>query len=206
MEKMLPTRLIVAIRQKSPKPGAIANAAATIWMCLVFLISATHIWMYNSRQTPTPPLNSLVQFISDHWLINNYGPFAVMSTERPEIIVQGSNDGSHWQTYQFKYKPVNLDQKLSWNIPHQPRLDWQMWFAAKETPAVNSWFSKFMLRLKEGSPPVLSLLENNPFPGKPPVYVRALLFRYFYASPEQRKATGSIWEREFIRVYWSSVD
>jgi hypothetical protein len=162
--------------------------------------------MYNSRQVPVPPLNALVQFISDHWLINNYGPFAVMSTERPEIIVQGSNDGNHWQPYQFNYKPVNLYQKLGWNIPHQPRLDSQMWFAAKETPAANSWFTKFMLRLKEGSPQVLSLLINNPFPGKPSVYVRALLFRYFYTSPQQRKATGDILEREFLRVYWLPIN
>ena len=115
-------------------------------------------------------------------------------------------DGRNWQTYQFKYKPVNLDQKLSWNIPHQPRLDWQMWFAALETPAADSWFARFMLKLQEGSPQVLSLLAYNPFPEKPPIYVRALLYRYFYTTPEQRAATGQIWQREYLGVYWPPSD
>ena len=205
-EKRLPAQLISAIRQKRPNPGFIANTAAALWMCLIFLTCATHIWIYHAKQKPVAPLNSLVQITSAFSLINNYGPFSIMTTERPEIIVQGSIDGRNWQTYQFKYKPVNLDQKLSWNIPHQPRLDWQMWFAALETPATDSWFSRFMLKLQEGSPQVLSLLAYNPFPEKPPIYVRALLYRYFYTTPEQRAATGQIWQREYLGVYWPPSD
>ncbi|MGR8999639.1 MAG: lipase maturation factor family protein [Gammaproteobacteria bacterium] len=201
-EKRLPAKLISAIRQKRPKPGFIANAAAALWMCLIFLTCATHIWIYHTKQKPVAPLNSLVQITSAFSLINNYGPFSIMTTQRPEIIVQGSVDGRNWQTYQFKYKPVNLDQKLSWNIPHQPRLDWQMWFAALETPTRDSWFARFMLKLQEGSPQVLSLLAYNPFPEKPPSFVRALLYRYFYTTPEQRAATGQIWQREYLGVYW----
>lgn len=202
VEKRLPTRLISAIRQKQSSPGAIANAATKFWVGLVLLICATQIWMYHAKRTPVAPLNYLVQATSTFSLVNNYGPFAVMTTERPEIIVEGSNDGKNWQAYQFKYKPVNLDQPLKWNIPHQPRLDWQMWFAAMEKPAADLWFARFMLKLQEGSPQVLSLLAANPFPEKPPVYLRALLYRYFYTTPEQRVATGQIWQREYLRVYW----
>ena len=201
-EKRLPAKLISAIRQKRPNPGFIATIAAALWMCVIFLTCATYIWIYNAKQRPVAPLNSLVQITSVFSLINNYGPFAVMTTERPEIIVQGSMDGRNWQTYQFKYKPGNLDQKLSWNIPHQPRLDWQMWFAALDTPAQNPWFARFMLKLLEGSPQVLSLLADNPFPEKPPVYVRALIYRYFYTIPEQRAETGQIWQRKYLGVYW----
>ena len=129
-----------------------------------------------------------------------------MTTERPEIIAQGSDDGDNWKTYLFKYKPVDLDRKLSWNIPHQPRLDWQMWFAALSPPAQNAWFGSFMERLRQGSPLVLSLLANNPFPEKPPVYVRALLYRYSFTTPEQRAATGEIWRREYLGVYWPPSD
>ncbi|MGZ8184476.1 MAG: lipase maturation factor family protein [Methylobacter sp.] len=204
IEKRLPAQLISAIRQRQSSPGPIANAAAAIWMCLVFLLLATHTWIYHTKRTPVAPLNYLVHLTSAFSVINNYGPFSIMTTERPEIIVQGSNDGKNWLTYQFKYKPVNLDQHLQWNIPHQPRLDWQMWFAALETPAADSWFARFMEKLQEGSPQVLSLLAANPFPDKPPVYVRALLYRYFYTTPEQRADTGQIWQREYLRDYWPS--
>ena len=77
-----------------------------------------------------------------------------------------------------------------------------MWFAAMQTPTAHSWFARFMSRLQEGSPQVLALLADNPFPEKPPVYVRALLYRYFFTTPEQRAATGNIWQREYLRVYW----
>jgi hypothetical protein len=204
IEKRVPTRLIEAIRQKQPRPGTTAQTFAAVWAGVVVLICATHVWIYNARQPLISPLKALVQLTSAYSLINNYGPFAVMTTERNEIIVQGSNDGRNWQTYPFKYKPVNLDQKLSWNIPHQPRLDWQMWFAAMETPTANSWIAKFMLKLREGSPLVLSLLGDNPFPQKPPVHVRALLYRYFYTTPEQRAATGNIWQREYLGLYWQT--
>ncbi len=202
VEKRLPTQLISAIRQKQSSPTSIANAAAKFWVALVLLVCATQIWMYHAKRTPVTPLDYLVQATSTFALINNYGPFAIMTTERLEIIVEGSNDGNSWQAYQFNYKPVNLDQPLKWNIPHQPRLDWQMWFAAMEKPAADSWFAKFMGRLQEGSPQVLSLLAANPFPEKPPVYLRALLYRYSYATREQRAATGQIWQREYLRVYW----
>ncbi len=205
-EKRLPPKLISAIRQKRPNPGFIAHAAAATWMCVIFLTCATYIWIYNVKQKPDAPFNSLAHITSAFSVINNYGPFAVMTKERPEIIVQGSINGRNWRTYQFKYKPVNLDKKLSWNIPHQPRLDWQMWFAALDTPAQNPWFAKFMLKLLEGSPQVLSLLADNPFPENPPAYVRALLYRYFYTTPEQRAATGQIWQREYLGVYYRPSD
>lgn len=206
VEKRLPTRIIFAIRQKQCDPGPIANAAAKCWLGLVLLVCATQIWMYHAKRTPVAPLNYLLQVTTAFSLVNNYGPFAVMTTERPEIIVEGSNDGESWQAYHFKYKPVDLDQPLKWNIPHQPRLDWQMWFAAMEKPAADSWFATFMGKLQQGSPQVLSLLAANPFPEKPPVYLRALLYRYSYSSKEQRAATGQIWRREYLRVYWPPSD
>eukprot|EP00951_Prasinocladus_malaysianus_P047402 scaffold650284_cov45-Prasinocladus_malaysianus.AAC.1 len=51
-------------------------------------------------------------------------------TSRPEIDLQGSHDGENWTSYVFKYKPGPVDRAPPWVAPHQPRLDWQMWFAA----------------------------------------------------------------------------
>ena len=41
-------------------------------------------------------------------MVNSYGLFAVMTTERREIIVEGSNDGVNWLPYEFKYKPGDV--------------------------------------------------------------------------------------------------
>ncbi|NOT11829.1 MAG: lipase maturation factor family protein [Methylococcaceae bacterium] len=202
IEKILPTPLIYSIRQKQPLAGNAANSIAAGWLGIVLVTCAIHVWLYNIKQPLILPLKALVQLTTSYSLINNYGPFAIMTTERPEIIVQGSNDGKNWLTYHFKYKPVNLDQKLIWLIPHQPRLDWQMWFAAMEKPTTHAWFAKFMQKLQKGSHQVLSLMDENPFRGKPPAHVRALLYRYTYTSPKQRASTGKIWRREYVGLYW----
>jgi predicted DCC family thiol-disulfide oxidoreductase YuxK len=138
-------------------------------------------------------------------IVNTYGLFAVMTTTLPEIIVEGSDDGVHWREYEFKYKPGDVMRRPRWNAPHQPRLDWQMWFAALGTASENPWFSRFLQRLLENSPEVTALLGSNPFPRKPPLYVRALLYDYRYSSPEEKKATGAWWVRQPEGIYYPPV-
>jgi hypothetical protein len=138
-------------------------------------------------------------------LVSSYGLFAVMTTVRPEIIVEGSQDGQHWQAYEFKWKPGAASRPPRFVAPHQPRLDWQMWFAALSTYAANPWFINFVLRLLEGSPEVLRLLHWNPFPDKPPQYVRALLYDYRFTDVAQRRQTGAWWRREVLGLYLPPV-
>ena len=180
-----------------------ANLCATVWAGFVLLVLTTHIWMAQTQRLPIKALHILLQTTATFGMINNYGLFAVMTTERNEIIVEGSQDNIHWLEYGFNYKPDAVDKPLIWNIPHQPRLDWQMWFAALSEPQPDGWFEKFMQRLQEGSPDVLALLAYNPFPENPPAYLRAYLYRYTYTMPERRRLTGHIWHREKLRLYWA---
>jgi len=138
-------------------------------------------------------------------IVNSYGLFAVMTTTRPEIIVEGSEDGIQWREYAFKYKPGDVMRRPRWNVPYQPRLDWQMWFAALGTPAESPWFTRFLQRLLENSAEVTALLGSNPFPDKPPLYVRALLYDYRYSSPEEKKATGAWWVRRLEGIYYPAT-
>ncbi len=130
---------------------------------------------------------------------NGYGLFAVMTTQRPEIIVEGSNDGVVWQEYDFKWKPGDVRARPRLVAPHQPRLDWQMWFAALGGPQQNRWFGVFLSRLLEGRPEVLDLLETNPFPKQPPRYVRAVLYEYKFTRSGEG---GAWWRREVKGLYW----
>jgi predicted DCC family thiol-disulfide oxidoreductase YuxK len=142
----------------------------------------------------------------DRWLlplrtVNSYGLFAVMTIERREIIVEGSDDGVNWLPYEFKYKPGNVNRPPAFVEPHQPRLDWQMWFAALGNYQQSPWFGNFCERLLQGSPEVLALLEKNPFPNHPPHYVRAGLYDYHFTSFAERRATGAWWKLEFTGEY-----
>src|SRR5262249_14638557 len=131
--------------------------------------------------------------------------FAVMTTTRPEIIVEGSNDGQTWLPYTFKYKPGDPKRRPQFVAPHQPRLDWQMWFAALGAYRENPWFVNFCVRLLQGSPEVLRLLESNPFPNAPPRYVRAMVYDYRFSNIAERRKEGVWWKREFKGEYLPPV-
>ena len=76
------------------------------------------------------PLELVYSAIAPFRIVNSYGLFRVMTKQRPEIIIEGSDDAIEWKAYEFKWKPGALDRMPGFVEPHQPRLDWQMWFAA----------------------------------------------------------------------------
>jgi hypothetical protein len=133
--------------------------------------------------------------------LNTYGLFAVMTTSRPEILIEGSNDGHTWLAYEFKWKPGDVRRRPVFTGLHMPRLDWQMWFAALGHIGQNSWLLYFLVRLLEGSPEVLGLLHHNPFPDAPPRYVRAVLYDYRFTDRATRKETGAWWQRKPLGLY-----
>ena len=150
---------------------------------------------------PPVPLVRLASWLAPFRSTNGYGLFMVMTTSRPEIVVEGSDDGQTWHAYEFRWKPGDLRRRPRFVAPHQPRLDWQMWFAALSTCEANPWFVNFLARLLEGSPPVLHLLAKNPFPDRPPRYIRAVLYDYRFTDAANRRATGAWWRREEKGLY-----
>jgi predicted DCC family thiol-disulfide oxidoreductase YuxK len=202
VERILPRRLIPrlaarAVRREPRRPVAIvvgALALVTVFCSVVEL---------DERFGGDPP--ALARAVDDAvaplHLVGAYGLFAVMTTARHEIVLEGSADGTEWHEYEFPWKPGDVMRAPSWNIPHQPRLDWQMWFAALDDPRRLRWFPRFLERVLRNEPAVMALLEKNPFPETPPIFVRALYYDYTYASPEE-KAKGQWWDRRLLGVYF----
>ena len=130
---------------------------------------------------------------------NGYGLFAIMTTTRAEIMVEGSSDGRTWEPYAFRYKPGDPKRPPPFLGPHMPRLDWQMWFAALDGVRATPWFLSFCQRLLEGSPSVRGLLAATP--AQPPRFVRARLDRYRFTTPDERHLTGAWWHVDPIGLY-----
>jgi hypothetical protein len=121
-----------------------------------------------------------------------------MTTERPEIVVEGSEDGASWSPYRFRWKPGDPAIAPQFSTSHLPRLDWQMWFAALSPDCrMQPWFLAFERRLLEGSPEVPALLRKDPFSGRPPRYIRARRFAYRFTRPGGR----AWWRREELGLY-----
>ena len=151
------------------------------------------------------PIEGLITWSSPLRSINNYGLFAVMTTERNEIILEGSNDGDHWKAYEFYDKPGDINQPPRWAMPHQPRLDWQMWFAALGTWRENQWLVAFMAKLLQGDKDVEHLLAVNPFPDHPPKYIQASYWSYHFTDFKQKGWRGPWWHREVKGLYCPTV-
>jgi len=183
-------------RPRTRSPQMLALRTVAVWLFAVITVPVSLMMFTGSigLALPLPLVAEVADFISPFRSVNSYGLFAVMTTTRDEIVVEGSNDGERWQPYEFPFKPGDVNRPPPWVAPHQPRLDWQMWFAALASYADAPWFRNFCLRLLEGSPDVLALMPRNPFPDGPPKYVRGVLYRYHFGKT-------AWWTREQIGDY-----
>ncbi len=186
------------------KRGKVASTVIAAFASLIVFVSLVQLHAEFGGRTLASS-RWLADEIAPLHIVNTYGLFAVMTTTRPEIIIEGSDDIVHWREYAFKYKPGDPMRRPPWNTPHQPRLDWQMWFAALGTAPDNPWIPLFLQRLLENSPAVTALLGPNPFPDKPPRYVRALLYDYRYSTPQEKASTGAWWVRQPEGIYYPAT-
>jgi predicted DCC family thiol-disulfide oxidoreductase YuxK len=151
------------------------------------------------------PLVKLHALLSTTRSFNSYGLFASMTTARPEIIIEGSDDGQMWLPYEFKYKPGDPMRRPAFVEPFQPRLDWQMWFealrVARPRAEPSQWFLSFCEKLLRGQPEVLTLLTSNPFPTAPPRYLRAVVYDYHFTNFAARRETSAWWHRTLLGPY-----
>ena len=204
LQKVLPQRLVrVLSRRVHPRPTKAVSVTVAAWG-LVLVFSSLVQMDERIGGSPPPAARALDQLIEPLRMVSSYGLFAVMTTERNEIIIEGSDDGTEWREYQFRYKPGDVARRPPWNIPHQPRLDWQMWFAALDDPRRVNWFPRFLEKLLENEPTVTALLEKNPFPDKPPQYLRAQFYDYTYSSGEEL-GKGLWWRRRSLGLYYPVV-
>lgn len=170
---------------------------ALTFLILILSIQPT-LNLFSSRQimnTSFEPLH----------LVNTYGAFGSVTRQRMEIIIEGTDDSrlsesTKWREYEFKAKPGDVRRRPRWVSPYHYRLDWLMWFAAMSKYYYHPWFLNLAAKLLAGDRDTLKLLARNPFPGAPPRWIRAELYEYRFASPEERKK-GNWWSRVRAKEY-----
>ena len=194
LSRFVPTRLTGAGKPLRSAPWNTWPGAAP---ALVIAISAAIFFSGTFGKRVPAWLGPVYPFNT----FNNYGLFAVMTTERSEIPLEGTSDGETWVPYVFRYKPGPLDRAPVWVAPHQPRLDWQMWFAALGDYRRNVWLGNLMTRLLEGEPSVLRLLGENPFEEAPPKQMRAIIYRYEPTNRNELMTKGRWWKRRDRALY-----
>ncbi len=191
-------------------PGALATRAAVVryeesrgaWgvrtglAAAIGCLSLVAIWHEVTPRESHPAWSgSLMRAVSPLRSINGYGLFRYMTTQRPEIVMEVSRDGTVWQEQEFPWKPGALDGRPRFVQPHMPRLDWQMWFAALDPAGAEHWLQPLMDKLLAGSPAVTALLDASPRDGGPPRHVRLAYYRYDFTAPAEGRETGNWWRR-----------
>jgi predicted DCC family thiol-disulfide oxidoreductase YuxK len=186
--------------------GRLSTYGAIVVIVVTLPTNAWLIFTAFKPGAPWPrPLASIYEHVEAFRIGNGYGLFRVMTKDRGEIVIEGSADGIDWLPYEFKWKPGDVKRAPGWCAPHQPRLDWQMWFAALGTPRQNPWFGGLVVRLLQGSRDVSRLLAHNPFPDQPPRYLRASFYRYGFTTVEEHRQSGAWWKRQELGEYLPTV-
>jgi len=182
-------------------------AAILVLLSIPPLIDAFH--SDTLERLPPGPLRRLCAAASPLLVSNSYGLFRTMTTTRPEIEIEGSQDGRDWQPFAFRYKPGDPRRAPPFVAPHMPRLDWQMWFAALRAERlvdrpdvagqwrarVDPWLGRLAVAVLEGEPEVRALLGPSPFGEAPPRHVRLVLWQYRFTDGGR-----AWWERERVGV------
>jgi len=172
------------------------SAVILIWVAYVTAAELIRI-PWPDLPVPMKPILALEPFR----IANQYGLFAFMTRGRYEIEFQGSNDGTTWTPYLFRFKPQALNQPPGIYAPYQPRFEWNLWFAS-----LGDWHQNEMVplteeRLLENDGDVLALFQGNPFGNSAPRYVRAVLWRYWFTSMAEKAQSSDWWRREFLGIY-----
>lgn len=184
-------------------PASVPHQVAVVVLAmLVVLLSISPVMnMLNPGQAMNASFDSFR-------LVNTYGAFGSITRERNEIVIEGTDSDSPdtaavWHEYEFKAKPGDVHEMPAIVSPYHYKIDWQMWFAAMSSYEYHPWFPPFIQKLLQGDEAVLSLLGRNPFPDRPPKYIRARLYRYEFTDVGDK--SGSWWKRRLVGEYLPAV-
>ena len=188
-------------------PGSLEPLAAPHQVAVMGLAMGVAVLsIYPIRNMLSPGQRMNASFEPFH-LVNTYGAFGSVSRERDEVILEGTTDEtitptSVWKEYEFKGKPGDVKHRPPLVAPYHMRLDWLMWFAGLDPRYAEPWMLPLVARLLQNDAAVLGLMRTNPFPDRPPRFIRARFYRYEFTTSAEKKATGAYWKRTLLGEYF----
>lgn len=188
-----------AQQAKPSRPMLITAWVVTVLVAVLSIQPITN--MISSKQIMNTSFDPLD-------IVNTYGAFGTVGKKRYNVVFEGTMDknpseSSNWKPYIYRGLPVKLDKRPPQIAPYQPHLDWQMWFASMSSPQQYPWTLNLAWKLLHNDPDVTGLFAENPFPDKPPRYIRAVRYRYKFADPDNEE--GDWWKREKVEIWFSPL-
>ena len=197
--KIIPKKLVRKAEQaaKHSTTNKIHTVASWIMVGVVILLSIPVV------QNLAGPGQAMNRGFNQWNFVNTYGAFGSVGKVRPELIIEGTRDRiiterTEWKEYEIPFKPGALERGLPVVAPYQPRIAWQIWFAAMQSPEQNPWLIHLVWKLLHNDPLALDLIDHNPFPREPAQFIRIQLYRYEFIEPWKGE---SVWKRELLGTW-----
>jgi len=199
-EKILPNRIVKKAKDAELQSTPSHPMLITAWVVTV-IVGLLSIQPAFNLLSPGQVMNTSYDPLD---LVNTYGAFGTVGEERLNVIFEGTTDenpgdSADWKPYIYRGLPVALNKRPPQIAPYQLHLDWQMWFASMSTPDEYPWTLNLIWKLLHNDPNAVNLFKKNPFPTKPPRYIRAVLYRYSFAKAGN--PNGLWWNREKISIW-----
>jgi hypothetical protein len=183
--------------------SALRLAVTAVMLTWIFYATLVQlVWMVKPWPLPATPVSMLEPFR----VANRYGLFAIMTRGRYEIEFQGSDDGQNWVVYPFRFKPQDPSKAPGIYAPYQPRFDWNLWFASLSAWRQEPIVVRTEQSLLRGDTDVLLLFAGNPFPHGPPREVRAVIWQYWFTTPDEKRTQGMWWRRKQLGLYAPTLE
>lgn len=137
--------------------------------------------------------------VSELHIASSYGLFASLTTRRDEILIEGFNSSHGWFRYKLPAQPNDPFEAPRFVLPHQPRLDWQFWFASLQGYRGAVWLLNLARRLLDPSSAVIvGTLFDESFDKLPaPSMLRLTIRQFQFNDP----AAESCWRVGESRPY-----
>jgi hypothetical protein len=171
----LPTRVVISL-------GAV----------YVIVSSAQALVRFNAAARKNETLRSVAELPGAFRIINTYHLFGHITRERIEPELQ-SFDGSAWTAHDLRYKPGDPMRAPPFVAPHQPRVDFLLWFHGLSHRQLPDYVRGLLIRSCH-DPGAVQALFARPLPAAPNA-VRVVYHRYHFTTPEERARTGAWWTR-----------
>jgi hypothetical protein len=209
LARRLPARLRRSFRRAGSGPPAppapiatrarVARAAA-IGGGVLFLFLSLDEGLLTFTSLAPAPLVQLLELEQPFHLVNTYHLFAAITRERIEPEFQTlaqerePNDDSAWTAQHLWHKPGDPRRAPDLVAPHQPRVDFRLWFYGLDFRRREpSYVSTLLERMCE-DPAAVQPLFRAPLPANPRA-VRIAYWQYHFTTPAEARATGAWWRR-----------
>jgi len=199
-ERVVPRALAAAAQRGRAAARPSAPMAASAWV-LAAAVAVLSVRPVANLISPDQVMNASFDPLE---LVNTYGAFGSVGRQRMNVVFEGTesavpDDSADWRPYPYRGLPVDPAGWPPQVAPYQLRLDWQMWFAAMSSAERYPWTLHLAWKLLHNDSGAVGLFAANPFPGRPPRYVRAVLYRYAFADPSNPQ--GPWWTRERLGLW-----